>query len=120
MGMTEGIAIISQTEMTEPSITAYLITVAVFGIISIALMIFKTRVELEPFEVAVLIMLLGFLSADVVSDLFAAPTGGHEYIVFAEESTTVGDIMGALGLGEQDHFLLGIEHKNTDRGNEND
>lgn len=120
MEMTEGIAIISQTEMTEPSITAYLITVAVFGIISIALMIFNVRVELEAFEVVVLIMLLGVLSADVVADLFAAPTGGHEYIVSAEESTTVGDIMGALGLGDQDRYLLGIEHKNTDRGNKND
>ena len=121
--MAEGLTIISETEIMEPSITAFLITIAVFGIISIALVVSEARIELSPFEVAVMVVLLGVLVARDVSDIFAAPTGEYEYVVVSEGSTTVGDLAESLGLEDQEHFVLGItvgDHEDMKRGNKND
>jgi ABC-type uncharacterized transport system permease subunit len=109
--MIEGITILSQTEMTEPSVTAFVVTFLIFIVLSVTV-----TIATDEGLAGISVLLLGLLISGMVSNAWSEPNGKIEYKVLFDDSVSISQVLEKYEIVNQEGLIYTI----IERENEND
>jgi hypothetical protein len=109
--MIDGITILSQTEMTEPSMTAFVVTILIFIVLSVT-----ATIDTGEGLTGISVLLLGLLISCMASNAWSEPNGKIEYKVFFYDSVSISQVLEKYEIVNQEGLIYTI----IERENEND
>ena len=109
--MIDGITILSQREMTEPSISAFIIVFFLFTFAGVVISFLAD--EGLP---AVLLTFCGLAFGAIISHSAGEPNGRYEYKVLFEDSVSISQVLEEYEIVNQEGLIYTI----IERENEND
>lgn len=109
--MIEGITILSQSEMSDPSVTAFVVTFLIFIVLSVI-----AGIATNEGLAAIAVLLFGILISSMVSDAWGEPNEKYEYKVLFDNSVSITEVLEKYEITDQEGSIYTI----VERENEND
>lgn len=111
--MIEGITVLSQSQLTDPNITVFVIVFMIVTVLSIILGLICNNLS-----VALIVIIIGTILSAYVSSTYGEPNGKYKYKVLIDDSVSVNQLLEKYEIVTHEGSVYTITDK--ERENEND